>query len=419
MEEEEGPPQEEALRVYFDCKAITCLVDEDFFRTEIDFVNWVRDQEDSDVHLLITGQTTGGGGWSHDLFFIGMGRFESRDDTLRYFSSADDVQDTRREGLAQMIRIGLVRYVGETPGADLLEIRHRPVQGETGLRTPGMGRAATTAEDDPWDFWVFRTSLSGSVSGESSIKSLSYNGSFSANRVTEEWKISFTGRGSYSETDIDYGGTPSHSFSRTWSGTSLIVRSLTDHWSTGFRTSANYSTYSNYDLSLKAAPVLEYNVFPYTESTRRMLTLQYAVEGVYNDYKEETLHGKLKESRISESFGASLNLTQPWGSWYASLVGQHYFDDIDQHHVSFYTGLDFRVTRGLRFNISGSYGRILDRINVQAGEDLTEEEILLRLRQFQTEYEYRVRIGFSYTFGSIYNNIVNPRIGGGGMMIFF
>ena len=132
-----------------------------------------------------------------------------------------------------------------------------------------------------------------------------------------------------------------------------------------------------------------------------------------------TLHGKLKEDRISESLGMSLNLTQPWGSAYASLVGQHYFDDLDQHHVSFNTGLDFRVTRGLRFNVSGSYARIFDRINVQAGENLPEEEILLRLRQFQTEYSYRVRMGLSYTFGSIYNNVVNPRIGRGGMMIFF
>ena len=272
-QEVEAPPQEEALRVFLDCNAITCIIDMDFFRTEIDFVNWVRDKEDSDVHLLITGQTTGGGGWSHDLFFIGMGRFESRGDTLRYFSSADDMQDARREGLAQMIRIGLVRYVGETPGAGLLEIRHRPMQGGTGPRPPGVGGAATTAEGDPWDFWVFRASLSGSVSGESSLKSLSYNGSLSASRVTEEWKISFTGRGSYSETDNDYGDIPSHSFRRTWSGSSLIVRSLTDHWSFGFRTSTDYSTYSNYDLSLKAAPVLEYNVFPYTESTRRMFTI--------------------------------------------------------------------------------------------------------------------------------------------------
>ncbi len=91
-QEVDAPPQGEALRVFLDCNASACY-DFNFFRTEIDFVNWVRDREDSDVHLLITGQRTGGGGWSSDLFFIGRGRFEGRADTLNHFASADDTQD--------------------------------------------------------------------------------------------------------------------------------------------------------------------------------------------------------------------------------------------------------------------------------------------------------------------------------------
>ena len=61
----------------------------------------------------------------------------------------------------------------------------------------------------------------------------------------------------------------------------------------------------------------------------------------------------------------------------------------------------------------GSLGTVKDRISVAAG-DASVEDVLLRRRLFETDYEYMSYISFNYTFGSIFNNIVNPRIGGGG-----
>lgn len=55
--------------------------------------------------------------------------------------------------------------------------------------------------------------------------------------------------------------------------------------------------------------------------------------------------------------------------------------------------------------------RIRDQIDLEAG-DATEEEILTRQRELQSDFEYNVRVGFSYTFGSIFSNVVNPRFGG-------
>jgi hypothetical protein len=63
-------------------------------------------------------------------------------------------------------------------------------------------------------------------------------------------------------------------------------------------------------------------------------------------------------------------------------------------------------------------GRIQDRISV-GYEDATTEELLLRRRLLETDYSYFSSIGLSYRFGSIFNNVVNPRMdgGGGGMII--
>jgi hypothetical protein len=48
---------------------------------------------------------------------------------------------------------------------------------------------------------------------------------------------------------------------------------------------------------------------------------------------------------------------------------------------------------------------------LEAG-DATEEEVLLRQRELESGFEYNFRVGFSYTFGSIFSNVVNPRFGG-------
>jgi hypothetical protein len=41
----------------------------------------------------------------------------------------------------------------------------------------------------------------------------------------------------------------------------------------------------------------------------------------------------------------------------------------------------------------------------------TREEILLKRKELASTYTYFTYFGLSYTFGSIYNNVVNPRFG--------
>ena len=69
---------------------------------------------------------------------------------------------------------------------------------------------------------------------------------------------------------------------------------------------------------------------------------------------------------------------------------------------------DVRLFKGFSFNVFGDYSRIRDQINLRKS-DVEEEEILLRLRQLATGYSYFVGFGVTYRFGSIYNNVVNPR----------
>src|SRR3954463_7316287 len=62
--------QDQAIRLYIQCDRAPC--DQEFFRSELNWVNHVRDQRDADVHVLITGQPTGGGGSQYTFSFIGL-----------------------------------------------------------------------------------------------------------------------------------------------------------------------------------------------------------------------------------------------------------------------------------------------------------------------------------------------------------
>jgi hypothetical protein len=44
-------------------------------------------------------------------------------------------------------------------------------------------------------------------------------------------------------------------------------------------------------------------------------------------------------------------------------------------------------------------------------EEATPEEVLLRLRRLRSGYENDLKVGLTYTFGSIFNTIVSPRFG--------
>ena len=72
-----------------------------------------------------------------------------------------------------------------------------------------------------------------------------------------------------------------------------------------------------------------------------------------------------------------------------------------------------RITKGLELSIGGSFSIIHDQLNLVKGEASTEE-ILLRIKELETSFQYYMHVGISYTFGAIYNNVLNPRFGGGG-----
>ena len=147
-------------------------------------------------------------------------------------------------------------------------------------------------------------------------------------------------------------------------------------------------------------------------STRRQLTALYRLNIFSLDYTEETIYNKTSETLFSESLSLTLSMKEKWGSTSIELVGAHYFHDASKNHISIYGSVNLRIIKGLTFNINGYYSMIHDQLSLKKGT-ASLEQILLRRTQLETNYSYFISVGLTFTFGSIYSNVVNPRFGGG------
>jgi hypothetical protein len=81
----------------------------------------------------------------------------------------------------------------------------------------------------------------------------------------------------------------------------------------------------------------------------------------------------------------------------------------DKYSLKLDVELAFRISSGLEFVLESRIESIHDQIYLPRG-DATIDEILLKRRQLATTYDIGLELGFRYTFGSIYNNIINERL---------
>jgi hypothetical protein len=373
-------------------------LDPAYFQKEIAFVNYVQDEAEAQVFLEITSQTTGRGE-EFTISFTGKKEFAGINDVLKYTADIAKKPEETKPEVAKLLKLGLMRYVTKTPIAGRVNVAF-------------IDQVKPTAVVDRWKFWVFSLGVDAFINGEETYKMDEIFGNFSANRVTEEWKIrlsvnAVSMKNTFSVGDYNY---ESAMKSRNFNG--LVVRSISDHWSVGGFVGVYSSTFNNTKLGLSLAPAIEYDVFPYSQSTKKQLRFLYRLSFNPVRYHEETIYYKMKESLWSESLSATLELKQPWGTISTSLQGSHYFHDFKKYRLTLDGELSLRIFKGLNFNISGGGSRIRDQLSLVKGE-ASWEEVLLQRRQLETGYNYFFSLGLSYTFGSTSSRIVNPRFGSG------
>jgi hypothetical protein len=392
------------VKVFLDCPTGGC--DRNFLITEHPYAVFTQDRLDADIHLLVTRQATGSGGGEYTLQFIGQRRFQGRVDTLVTNVPPNVSEDMRRRNLSRMVHVGLVSRVARgAEGARLAErllIAYDPMVG--GTPTP------VRAPQDRWNLWVYRVRLNGNAESESRSGEYELSGSLSANRITEDWKFEFNADNEYNARRFELSdGSERRFILRSARATSRIVRSLSEHWSIGSRVRAGLNEFQNQDAYANVDLSAEYNFFPWREATSRQFVGIVSLGGQFNDYREITIFEQSSETRPTARFVIAGESRQAWGQIDAALRYTQFLHDMDRYNVSFNGRSTLRLSRGLSLELSAEAAKVQDQLFLPRG-DATDDEVLTRQRALATAYRLRGSVGLSFTFGSIFNTFVNPRL---------
>jgi hypothetical protein len=386
-----------AVKIFLDCPSC----DINYTREQITFANFVRDVKEAQVFIIITEQRAGSGGTQFTFTYEGLKDFKGINDTLAYTTNPDETSTIIREKKTNMLQMGLIKYVARTPLFDQIEIIHN-----TELEREEV--------KDKWNYWVFALSTQPQFQAEESDKQFDIRNSLNITKVTPDIKIELEMDQNYSQRRVldDEGGDTTY-ISNELQGDNLIVKSLGEHWSAGVKWNIGSSTRENYDLRNDLLPSVEYDLFPYSEATHRQLRFLYSAGLQYNNYIDSTIFNKVEETLFKQELNIAFQIQERWGSVNLALLGSAYFNDFSKNRLELITSLNLRIFKGLTLQISGSAAYINDQINLRKG-GISDSDRLLQLRELSTNYRIQGGIGLTYTFGSIYNNVVNPRFGFGG-----
>jgi len=316
----------------------THRIDMDYVRRKVTFVNYVNERKQADIYVLVTTKKTGSKGREYTLTFLGKNQFEGRNDTLVFNSLSTDTNDKIREGFVKTLKIGLLPYMIDTPLVDMFDVKFNY-------------NVDNNMVTDKWDYWIFRTRLRGHMRGEETRNSYYLSGEIDADRITEEWKIRLGADLDYDEENYSYPGQNNYfSYSRSLAAHARVVKSLTDHWSLGGNTYYYSSTYRNIKQNFQVGPAIEYNIFPYSESTYREMRLSYSITYNYNKYYEKTIYDKMEDHLTRQYVELNTEFTQPWGDIEVSAVFSNFLNDAAKNRLHIYSDLSINLFEGFQFS---------------------------------------------------------------------
>lgn len=389
----------EKINLYLDC---SYLCDKDFLKREMPFVNFMRDPSDSHVQVIVKSENSASGRKRLSFRFIGLNEFQGKEDY--YFTSiAPDIsKEEKRVEILDLLKKGLFPYILKSEEASNFVLSYE-LKNDISTRD-------TIDDFDIWRNWVFRLNFSGWANIEKGYTNQNYNSRITINKITENSKFLSSFRLNNSKTNYDY---PDYQFETKTKSTSAnftYVKSVSPKFSAGALTNISRNTYSNYNLKLRFTTSMEYNFYPYSESSEHRLSVMYGVGFGYNDYIDSTIYFKTKENFLLHECQIQFDNIQKWGSIGLNMYGYQILnsEDLGKYYLNIGVDLNWKVVKGLSLNCWSWATLNRAQISLVKG-DVSSEDILTRQRELESNYNFYVNFGVSYTFGSTKNNIVNPR----------
>jgi hypothetical protein len=410
------------IKVYINCNNAWCPMQ--YVKTEVTFIDFVPDRFLANVFIQVTSQTTGSNGEEMKMFVSGQENFKGREDTLKFFRSSVDTDEEYREKFVKHLKLALIPFLSKTSLAEKIIISIPTNENEKALNS-------TANTKDKWNFWVFNTRFNGGYNKDDYSKSYRYSTAFSGSRTTEKLKLNAGINYSKNNREININGVKSTYPNDNYGANGSAVVSINDHWSYGGEASFSHATFSNYDKRFEFLPGIEYSFYPYKEAVKKAITVYYEVGPSQNTYIDSSYYDKINERVFQQSLSVNAEFVQKWGNINAYAGMESFLNPFylkgnkikgsTVNNISIGGYIEFRIVKGLSvsLNVNADFTKGVYP-NIRK-DDFSPDDILSNVRQYPTSNTFYSSFGIRYRFGSIYNNVVNPRFNsnnGGGNFFF-
>lgn len=382
------------LNFFLDCRQC----DFNYIRDELPFVSFVREPLMADVHILVSDSHTASGGQKFFLNFIGLKSLKDTNHEYELISSQSDTDDDTRKAQVKILKLGILAYYANTPFINDLNIDIEE----------SADRKADNLVIDRWNNWIFRLSTGAEFQKEQKQNEYSISAEAGIQKTTEKWKTEIEAFYGTDRENYNDDGEWIHNIQDSKEVEAGLVKSLNEKWSAGIFTGYTSRTFLNIRHNFIAAPGIQYNFFPWKECNRRVFAIGYMIGMDSYQYIDSTIYDKMHEAHLAEQLMLELEFVQPWGEVSFGLEGRHYFNDFSKNRLTMEADFSVRLTRNISVYCDIESTLIHDQLYLPKG-DASLEDILLRRRKLATTYEIGGHFGLRFTFGSIFNNVVNER----------
>lgn len=398
------PMADKNITVYIDCESC----DINYIKREINAVNYTLDALRAQVHVLVSSRRLDTGGRTYIFDFIGREAFEGDRFTMDLLIDPQNTNLERNERMVTALTAGLAVFLAQNGTKVSVQLpKASPADSTEAGAAEGGGE--TPRKKGFFSQWVYELSSSMNLDRESNRRTLDLRYGGGMNYITDQWRIRLTPSFFYQERFVRSDEQDITFIRRTNNVSSAVIKSLSAHWSAGVFLNWGQNTYTNIQNNYSVAPAVEYSIFPYKDAITKEFTLAYRIGFSDNHYLEETIFFKLSERLVRQALDIRLNIRERWGDARIELSGAALVNDMKKNRLNMDASVSMRVVKGLSFSLGGSYDVVNDQLSLPRG-NATLEEILLGQRQLATNFQSGVNFGLRYTFGALYNNIVNTRL---------
>jgi len=398
---------------------------DDYLRQQLSYFDLVRDRHQADWTLFIVRQAAASGGERTTLTVFPRPVPPSPPEPE---GAARSMRDDRGEPSAPA-RHGppVSREVTSRPGATedeqrqqvldaalqalylaLFSTEHAPA---FRLSLPGREGNTLSQLDDPWNYWVIAPELAGAAEASNRSQLAQLEAALTLRRITDLDKLTLmVAYARYFSRYILEDGTDARGDIPTWDFNAVYARSVGSQWALGSTVTGEGDPFENLKVHVHFGPVVEYNFFPYAQNATAQLRVAYQAGLWANWYDELSVLGELRELRPYHALALIADINQPWGSIQLGTQLNSFIDQPAQLRWGGVAEVSLQLFEGFALNVSGNVAWIRDQISLR-GREVTDVELLLGTTQLPATYDIGTEIGFSYTFGSVHNTIVNPRFG--------